>query len=126
MNRRRRTACPRLLFALAALAVLFRIATPSGTMVADTGRGAALVICTGHGPMTAVDSPATTPASRSHAGGCEFASQVAHALAAPPLELVGYADWKPFAAARPIVLATTETGLAAPPPPSHAPPRALV
>ncbi len=115
------------LLALAVVALLFRIAAPPGTMVADTGHGAALVICTGHGPMTGMDAPAKAPASKTHTdGSCEFAAHAVHALTAAPLELVGYTAWTPVARPQPIVFATTGFGLAAPPPPSHAPPSSLV
>jgi hypothetical protein len=115
------------LLALAAIALLFRIAAPPGTMVADTGHGAALVICTGHGPMSAMASPGKAPASKNHGdSSCEFAAHAAHALTSAPLELIGHTEWTPVARPQPIVLATTGSGLAAPPPPSHAPPSSLV
>ena len=115
------------LLALAAVALLFRVAAPPGTMVADTGHGAALVICTGHGPMAGAATPAKAPASKDHGGGsCEFAAHAAHALATSLPQRVGHADWSATATAHPIVLATTGSGLAAPPPPSHAPPYRLV
>ena len=124
---RPRSAFERVLLALAAIALLFRIVAPPGTMVAETGHGAALVICTGHGPMSAMASPGKAPASKNHGdSSCEFAAHAAHALTAAPLELVGYAAWTPVARPQPIVLATTGSGLAAPPPPSHAPPSSFV
>ena len=102
------------LLALAVVALLFRIAAPPGTMVANTGHGAALVICTGHGPMSAMASPGKAPASKTHSdGSCEFAAHAAHALTTPSLELVGHADWTPARLPQPIVFATTGSGLAA-------------
>jgi hypothetical protein len=72
-------------------------------------------------------SPGKAPASKTHSdGGCEFAAHAAHALTASTLELVGYTQWTPVARPQPIVFATTGSGLAAPPPPSHAPPSNLV
>ncbi len=116
-----------ILLVLAVVALAFRLVAPPGTMVADTGRGAALVICTGHGPMSAMTTLGKAPASKTHSdGSCEFAAHAAHALTASPLELVGYTEWTPVARPQPIVFATTGSGLAAPPPPSHAPPSSLV
>jgi hypothetical protein len=111
------------LFALAVVAVLFRIAAPPGTMVAATERGAALVICTGHGPMSDMTSPAKAPASKAHSdGGCEFAANTAHALTSDSLAFVGSSSWSATALPQPVVLETVGSGLAAPPPPSQAPP----
>jgi hypothetical protein len=111
------------LLVLAVFALAFRIVAPPGTMVADTGHGAALVACTGHGPMSAMSSSKTTPASKAHSdGSCEFAAHAAHVLATPPLELVGSTHWTPTRLPEPIGLATLGRGLAAPPPPSQAPP----
>ena len=111
------------LLALAVVALAFRIAAPPGTMVTETGHGAALVICTGHGPISAVTPSDKAPASKARSdAGCEFAAHAAHALAAPQLARVGGRAWSPAGLSQPAVLATVGAGLAAPPPPSHAPP----
>ena len=121
-------------FALVAVALLARIGSPPGTMFAHTPLGMRLVACSGHGPMTmtAADKPVSSGHKSAHPtkahsdGGCEFAAQAAHALSARVVELVGSSAWTPVSLAQPIVLATTGAGLAAPPPPSRAPPHHLV
>ncbi len=111
---------------LALLALMAGVASPPGFMVAARGRTATLVICTGHGPETIVAGPGA-PDHRSgkagHDGGpCPFAG---HGVAvAPPL--TGVASGLTLATA-PATVATPPDlapgrGLAAPPPPSHAPP----
>ena len=110
---------------LAVLALLINVVVPQGTMVASAAAGPALVICTGHGPM-ALPGPDGAPAQKGkaagHDGTCAFAG---HGLASapPPLPPIARAD---FAPAPPVRLAAADLapgrGLAAPPPPSHAPP----
>ena len=111
---------------LAVLALLLNVAVPQGTMVAPGGHGAAaLVICTGHGPLTLAGhdgGPAHKGQAAGHDGACAFAG---HGLASapPPLPLIARAAFAPATLVR---LAVADLapgrGLAAPPPPSHAPP----
>ena len=109
---------------LAVLALLVNVLVPQGVMV-DSGHGRpALVICTGHGPMTVAGHDGA-PAHRGgagHDGACAFAG---HGLAAgpPPVTLVTRTDFRPSPAPRlSAVDLVPGRGLAAPPPPSHAPP----
>ena len=118
-----RAAFRRVLLALALVALVFRIAAPPGTMVADTGHGAALVICTGHGPMTGMVSSSKAPASRTHDNGsCEFAAAAAHFLVSKAPLLLGSSSWTATTLPEAAGLPAVGSGLAAPPPPSHAPP----
>ena len=113
--------------ALAIVALLFRVAAPPGTMVAETGRGAALVICTGHGPMAAMPAPGHGPASPAKTdGGCAFAADTANGLTSDVPVVLTFTPWSPAA---PIALTRTSAfarGLAAPPPPSQAPPTRFI
>jgi hypothetical protein len=110
---------------LALIALVFQVAAPPGFMVSPSSAGPALVICTGHGPLT-LDShagvPGHKPARPAHDGICAFAG---HGVAASPPTLT-------ILAASPLILSSTPPrrspdlvpgrGLAAPPPPSQAPP----
>jgi len=110
---------------LALLALAINVAAPPGFMVARRGAGAAIVICTGHGP-------ATLPAggdNSDHKGGkaghdsvCAFAG---HGLAStpPPVATVTrQAFAAAVASAATIADLAPGRGLAAPPPPSRGPP----
>jgi len=114
----------RIAAAFAVLAIVLKILTPTGFMLADQGSGLPLVICTGQGPLVIAehgDQKAPTPKSAD--APCAFAS-LGTALA-PPLE-GPVADVRPTSyLVRPATLGTrrlTVRRLAAPPPPSHAPP----
>ena len=117
-----------LLAALALLALAFTIAVPPGFMV-HAGSSFPIVVCTGHGPATiAFDGhgrPTKAPANRSdHV--CPFAGNGAvpfapnAAFAGRPLPVS-----HGIAVVLPIPDMVPGRGLAAPPPPSHAPPAAL-
>jgi hypothetical protein len=114
-----------LFLALAALALLLRVAIPAGYMVDSGAPGASpgLVICTGHGPLRlAPEKDGKAPAHRSADGVCAFAG---HGLAAaPPLAAPVPALFAPPPAdpapARTAV--RPGQGLAAPPPPPTGPP----
>jgi len=111
---------------LAVLALFVQILAPPGFMVGRDGDHLSIVICTGHGPASALSDltghPDKSPQTR-HDAPCVFAG---HAVgAAPPLMAL---------IARPIALATLAApvalfdltpgrGLAAPPPPSQGPPQ---
>ena len=110
---------------LAVLALFVQILAPPGFMVGRQGDHFAIVICTGHGPASALSDltghPGKAPQTQ-HNAPCVFAG---HAIgAAPPLMAL---------IARPIAIATLSApvarfdltpgrGLAAPPPPSQGPP----
>lgn len=104
---------------LAALALAVQLAVPQGFMPARANGAPTLVICTGHGPLVAM--PDQAPGKTSDTP-CTFAAHVAAPVAvAIPIRapyLVAYAK-----VVSPGVFATEpDSGLAAPPPPSQAPP----
>ena len=112
--------------ALAMLALALQVCAPNGFMISRQAGAPALVVCTGHGPLlvAAADDhgrPSKAPAS-SDQGVCAFAGHGLTTLAdaAPAAIAVS------FAFARPPVSTPTYPspgrGLAAPPPPSQAPP----
>jgi hypothetical protein len=114
---------------LAFLALVMKVAVPSGFMVAAPGSGAGfpLVICTGHGEInkTVPDGKGGDSKSKSDAP-CAFAGH-----AAPPTPEVGpeiaAATFAHMAAPNAIRFDLAPgRGLAAPPPPSQGPPTLLV
>lgn len=123
---------------LAVLALIFRIAIPSGYMVGTPGAGTGLpplVICTGSGAMTVAADPAGAPAGGDHQknpgqpGGsehpCAFA---AAAIGFEPPVLTDIAAPPAVADAPPPALPATQRpgqGLAAPPPPTTGPPSVI-
>jgi len=96
-------------------------------MVTPTAQGAALVICTGHGPLLAAGQlghPGKTPKSANDAP-CLFAGHHAApgpelAIIAPPTDFVS-----PLPIAKTLIDQAPGRGLAAPPPPSQGPPVSL-
>ncbi len=121
----RRAAWRGAFLTLAFLALVMKVAAPPGFMVAATGAPGAfpLVICTGHGPLTPLgqDSKGGESKSRSDAP-CAFAGH-----GAPPTPAAGLPIARPaFAQAADVSPLPLDLvpgrGLAAPPPPSHAPP----
>jgi hypothetical protein len=113
--------------ALAAVAVAVLVIVPPGYMVGagKTSGPPRIVICTGHGPVTAAIDLGSAPAKPTKAGGpCAFA---AHAGAAPiPSPAILPGRWKPAAIAHAILVSqvTIGRGLAAPPP-ARGPPALL-
>lgn len=111
------------LLALAVMALVMRVAIPQGFMLAspDAASGPQLVICTGHGPLKA--GP-VAPADKSRPDTpCVFAGHGAGAAppTAPQAEALAFLS--PAEPQRPIPGdALPGRGLAAPPPPSLAPP----
>ena len=110
---------------LAFAALLLRALLPAGFMPAAMAHGVALVICTGHGPVSAgLGNPeGTPPAGTGH--DCPFAG-----LNAPgdiPLATLGIPPRPAYAAATPSLPAPARAAvtLAAPPPPATGPPAAL-
>ena len=108
---------------LALLALVMNLVVPPGTMLAARPHGPAIVICTGHGAATQPDQP--TPADHGkagHDGSCAFAG---HGVASPLPPLAGLGPSFVIAAtdAAPVGIDQAPgLGLAAPPPPSQAPP----
>lgn len=108
---------------LALLALVMNLVVPPGTMVAARPHGPAIVICTGHGPAARPDQP--TPADHGkagHDGSCTFAG---HGVASPPPPLAVADPAFIVAATGPEPVGIDQApglGLAAPPPPSQAPP----
>ena len=113
-------------FAMALLAVLVRAIIPTGYMIAPE-QGLNLVICTGHGPAvyrTDGETPSKAPQKPDQP--CAFAgfhaaetSTLAEFPAAPMVWSKATPHLHSFDLA-------PGRGLAAPPPPSHAPPHSLV
>jgi len=111
---------------LALLAVALKVLTPPGFMIAQNGGSFPLVICTGHGPLelSGKADPVHGKTSTSDAP-CAFSGHVA----TPPPALivvgaaVGLAYLAPAMDRRGDLV--PGRGLAAPPPPSQAPPRAV-
>ena len=114
--------------ALAALALMVQVLIPQGYMVSADPAAHGLVICTGHGPLLSLDDrghPAKAPKS----GGDSVCGFAAHGASAPPptLTSVVLVAFAPVAAiAAPRLDLVPGRGLAAPPPPSHAPPQTLI
>jgi hypothetical protein len=114
---------------LAMLALVLQLAIPQGFMLASDHGQAAIVICTGHGPLLApVDDhgfPLKAPKPKSNAT-CAFAGHGGTPTATPVLALTATR----YETAAPIesldVSATPGRGLAAPPPPSQGPPTRIL
>ena len=115
--------------ALAMLALVLQICVPGGFMVSREAGGPALVVCTGHGALITVADdhgrPGKAPAT--HDGGvCAFAGHGVTTLDAP-LAVPNAADvaFNAVPSSTPADPAPGR-GLAAPPPPSQAPPLSTV
>jgi hypothetical protein len=116
---------------VALLALALKVATPPGFMVAqgagETPGAFPLVICTGHGPLKSVDPPIPSD-GKSHRTGdkaCAFAGHgLAPTLAQAPALIASPVSYVAVIAAPPGRLLPGR-GLAAPPPPSQAPPSVL-
>ncbi len=107
---------------LAALALMMRIVSPAGFMVAPS-HGFNLVICTGHGAISEDarnKSPSSPIKSSEHV--CAFAGGLA--LNAPPPVVIPQqiSVWPTYVPRIARAFLAPGQGLAAPPPPSHAPP----
>lgn len=126
MHMRARTGWRHTLVVLALLAVALKFLVPAGFMP-GTSLAAPIVLCPGQGPMMAMDhgghhEPAKAP-DKGADHSCAFAGLGLATFAAP----LGGSELAPIAVAT-IAAATSSwavapgLGLAAPPPPSHAPP----
>jgi hypothetical protein len=108
------------------LAVALKVVIPSGFMIAQSRGAFPLVICTGHGPLDLSGKPDPVHGKKSsHDAPCAFSG---HAVTTPP------ASFAMTAAEGLVYLAPAMDrrgdlvpgrGLAAPPPPSQGPPRAV-
>ena len=116
--------------ALAFIALGLMVLAPPGYMVArqPAGQSLAIVICTGHGPLSLVTpNPLKAPPAKSRADGpCAFTGH-----SAPPAP--SSADAVAVAVVRPALTSDRMPadvqpgrGLAAPPPPAQAPPSVLI
>ena len=110
---------------LAMLALVLQICVPGGFMVSRQDGAPTLVVCTGHGALVAVADdhgrPAKAPATHDNAV-CAFAGHgVAMLDGAPPVLVAASFSFSPETVATPADRAPGR-GLAAPPPPSQAPP----
>ena len=110
---------------LAMLALLVQVLVPQGFMVARQGDRPAIVICTGHGPVLSRDDlgghPGKSPKFKPDIA-CGFAG---HRVAIAPAAMTAIAVPTPWLSSNPIAAdrdLAPGRGLAAPPPPSHAPP----
>jgi hypothetical protein len=115
------------MIALAFLALALKVLSPPGWMIADAsaGPGGLIVICTGQGQLLFDASGHDAPAHKSRPDvPCAFSG---HGAGAPPAAgpLTGVAFSHAFAPAPRLATADLAPGrgLAAPPPPSHAPPQ---
>jgi hypothetical protein len=118
---------------LAALALFLQVLAPAGTMVTREGDQTFLTLCTGHGPLliAAADDPSggkkAPPMGKTSDAPCAFAGH------APPVPLPTVAPLErptravtPDIALAPASVPAPGRGLAAPPPPSQAPPTLLI
>jgi hypothetical protein len=110
--------------ALAFLALVVKVAVPTGFMVASPGSGAGfpLVICTGHGPMVAHHGEDKGDSKAKSDAPCAFAGQSVAATTAIAAPIGAVVYWRAVTPRLSAVLSSPGRGLAAPPPPSHAPP----
>ena len=116
---------------VALLALALKVATPPGFMVAqgdgETPGAFPLVTCTGHGPLRSIDLPIPSDGKSRQTGDkpCAFAGHgLAPTLAQAPMLTASPAIYLaefPISSGRP----APGRGLAAPPPPSQAPPPVL-
>jgi hypothetical protein len=118
----------RCFIALASLALMLQVLVPSGYMVSQDPLAPGLVICTGHGALLARpghNDPAKSPKTAPDAP-CAFAAHGV-ALTPPALSRVAEVVIEPssFAVAQ-VFYVLPGRGLAAPPPPSTAPPTLTV
>jgi hypothetical protein len=110
---------------LAILALALKVAVPPGFMISDTGAAVPITICTGHGPLLIDPGGAKAPKTPTHKMDtpCTGAGNVTPP--SPPLA-GGLAEPYVWAAtvinAGPAPDVAPGRGLAAPPPPSQAPP----
>jgi hypothetical protein len=111
---------------LATLALLLQLAIPQGFMLARDAGQPAIVICTGHGPLLAVGDHGLPGKAPKQGGVCAFAGHGGTPTPAPLLALASVRFAPSEARAIAAISATPGRGLAAPPPPSQAPPTRIL
>jgi hypothetical protein len=106
------------------LALFLQLAVPQGFMLARDGGRPTIAICTGHGPLLAPADDHGLPAKAPKpAPTCPFAGHGGTPTTAPLLTLTSVRFEQSAAALTlPITSVMPGRGLAAPPPPSQAPP----
>jgi len=113
---------------LTILALALKVLVPPGFMMADAGAPFPITICTGHGPLILASGDAKAPKAPTHKtdAPCTGAGNVT-----PPNPTLVTGLGEPYLWTAPILGAGSVLdivpgrGLAAPPPPSHAPPNRL-
>jgi hypothetical protein len=114
---------------LAFVALLLNVLVPPGFMAAPTdGRAFPIVICTGHGPLTLdSDNGSKAPAEKSKPGSvCAFAGHSTPPTPSPAAIIAAPVRFEATRSIRSLTDLAPGRGLAAPPPPSHAPPALLI
>jgi hypothetical protein len=113
-------------FAMALMAVLVRAVIPTGYMIAPE-QGLNLVICTGHGPaVSRADDETPSKAPQKQDQPCAFAGFHATATIFAVAFTAAPMVWSHASPRLNSLDLAPGRGLAAPPPPSHAPPTGLV
>jgi len=110
---------------LAAMALVLQVLLPNGFMVARTGDGATITICTGHGSLLVHPDDRGKPSkSPKQTGGCvcAFAGHGGGAPAIAPTIALGARVEPVSAPSSAVADLLPGRGLAAPPPPSQGPP----
>ena len=113
-------------FAMALMAVLVRAIVPTGFMIAPE-RGLNLVICSGFGPAASrTDGDAPSKAPHKGEQPCAFAGFHTATSTDAVAWIFAPSEWVDAAPRLLSLDLAPGRGLAAPPPPSHAPPSRLV
>jgi hypothetical protein len=110
---------------LAILALAVKVVVPPGFMIADAGAAFPITICTGHGPLILAPGDAKAPKAPKHKMDtpCTGAGNVTPPNPAIVADLAEPYLWAATVlGAGPAFDVAPGRGLAAPPPPSHAPP----
>ena len=108
---------------LAVLVLALKVLVPTGYMVADTGGGLALTICTGHGPLIVRHGDPKAPAQRTSDAPCAFAGAMTPITPTAPTLVAARPAFAMVTAASPLRPDLSPgRGLAAPPPPAVGPP----
>jgi hypothetical protein len=114
---------------LAKLALMLQLAVPPGFMLARDAGQPVIVVCTGHGPLLVPPGdrgvPAKAPKPNSGAM-CAFAGHGGTPTVAPTLALTAIRFDPAVVIAPPSRPTAPGRGLAAPPPPSQAPPTRIL
>jgi hypothetical protein len=121
----KRGASWRWLYAFAFVALLVQALVPQGYMVSSVAGTPGITICTGHGPLILdrKGGQPSKPTKQSHEAPCAFAGHGVGVAPSPAVTVEGaglaFFDADQVESVRDLL---PGRGLAAPPPPSHAPP----